>query len=129
MKYDAFDLNEVRAGAEVITRDGSDVRILCFDRNDKEYPIVGLIDNIHTASWSVGGSYSLGTTSSYDIFIKPKFKKVFHVVYEVLFNHDWGWEHEAFDSRDAAVEFQHNYLFDPYTHRNVAIFEQEVKVK
>lgn len=38
-----FDIEKAKQGAKVMTRDGHDVRILCFDRNSDEYPIVVLI--------------------------------------------------------------------------------------
>ncbi len=38
-----FDIEKAKQGAKVVTRDGRNVRILCFDRNSDEYPIVVLI--------------------------------------------------------------------------------------
>lgn len=40
-----FDLEAAKRGAAVCTRDGMEVRIVCFDRVDLEYPILGLRKN------------------------------------------------------------------------------------
>lgn len=40
-----FDLEAAKRGAAVCTRRGQDVRIVCFDRLDSVYPIVGLCRN------------------------------------------------------------------------------------
>lgn len=40
-----FDLELAKKGHPVCTRDGCKVRILCFDRKDKNYPICALIDD------------------------------------------------------------------------------------
>lgn len=37
-----FNLEEAKAGKPVCTRDGRKARIICFDRNDRYYPIVAL---------------------------------------------------------------------------------------
>lgn len=39
-----FDLEKAKAGAKVCTRDGREVRIVCFDRKST-YPIVALVRN------------------------------------------------------------------------------------
>ena len=36
-----FNLEEAKAGAPVCTREGNKVKILCFDRELTDYPIVG----------------------------------------------------------------------------------------
>lgn len=38
-----FDLEKAKAGASVCTRDGSRARIVCFDANNKRFPLVVLI--------------------------------------------------------------------------------------
>lgn len=39
-----FDLKLAKEGHPVCTRDGKDVRIICFDRKDELYPIIALIE-------------------------------------------------------------------------------------
>lgn len=38
-----FNLEEAKQGKSVCTREGKPARIICFDKNDKDYPIVALI--------------------------------------------------------------------------------------
>ena len=40
-----FDIEAAKAGKPVCTRDGRKVRILCFDAQNKDYPIVALVKN------------------------------------------------------------------------------------
>lgn len=40
-----FDLEAAKRGAAVCTREGMEARIVCFDRVDLEYPILGLRKN------------------------------------------------------------------------------------
>lgn len=40
-----FDVTKAKQGAKIVTRDGYNVRILCFDRNSDSYPIVALVQN------------------------------------------------------------------------------------
>lgn len=40
-----FNLEEAKAGKPVITRDGSEARIICFDMKNDLYPIVALIED------------------------------------------------------------------------------------
>lgn len=43
MKRNHFDLEAALAGAPVCTRDGKKARIICFDRMNRNYPIIALI--------------------------------------------------------------------------------------
>lgn len=38
-----FDVNKAKAGAKVVTKNGFDVRIVAYDREDKSYPIIALV--------------------------------------------------------------------------------------
>lgn len=40
-----FDLEKAKAGAKVVTRDGREVRIICFDRKAPVFKLVALINN------------------------------------------------------------------------------------
>lgn len=70
-----FDIEKAKQGAKVVTRDGHDVRILCFDRNSDEYPIVVLIqkkddgdDGVET--YTKNGKYvTAGDESDNDLMI------------------------------------------------------------
>lgn len=39
-----FDIELVKAGHPVCTREGNLVRIICLDRNSDKYPIIALVD-------------------------------------------------------------------------------------
>lgn len=39
----SFDLEAYKNGAKIKTRDGHEVRIICTDAKDKDYPIIGLV--------------------------------------------------------------------------------------
>lgn len=69
----------------IVTRDGRRVRIICTDRNHKEYPIVALVQTDYVESvWCYAkdginnGIYIRNTPSSRDLFFapEPKTKKV-----------------------------------------------------
>lgn len=40
-----FDLEAAKAGAKLQTRDGRQARIVCYDVNNKDYPLIVLITN------------------------------------------------------------------------------------
>lgn len=39
-----FDIEKAKAGTKVVTRSGEPVRVLCYDNDDKWYPIVAIVD-------------------------------------------------------------------------------------
>ena len=71
-----FDIEKAKQGAKVMTREGCDVRILCYDHKREDYPIVAEIipeDNSKEAHIEThtndGRYYSNGTLSENDLFI------------------------------------------------------------
>lgn len=71
-----FDLEKAKAGAPVITRNGSAARIICFDRADADtYPLVALlrlgegIDRVTTHTDQ--GRYCKEPGNDYDLFMGP----------------------------------------------------------
>ena len=79
-----FDLQEYLKNPDrkIVTRDGRSVRVICIDRNYKDFPIVALVQ-IDCAermySYMEDGMYLMsGTQSSRDLFFapEPKAKKV-----------------------------------------------------
>lgn len=71
-----FDLDEYISdpSKKVITRDGKDVRILCTDKKDENYPIVALIDTDNGEelySYTKRGTTVLGRYKSKDLFFAP----------------------------------------------------------
>lgn len=60
------------------TRVGHPVRILCTDRKDEAYPVVGLVlegDQEHLKSWTVDGAYYTGRTDDFDLIQVPQPRK------------------------------------------------------
>lgn len=43
----------------VQTRDGRKVRILCTDSDHPHYPVVGLVENISSGTWTLDGKYQI----------------------------------------------------------------------
>jgi len=76
MKRINFDIKyrpEIESGKyKVVTRDGRDVRIICWDKKGK-YPVVAIVKYYcgeeECFSFTNTGSYSSGTESDYDFFI------------------------------------------------------------
>lgn len=71
-----FDLELAKKKHPVQTRDGRSVRILCYDRDDKIYPIVGLVksknkekENIFT--FTLNGESSIHSFAQEDLFMSP----------------------------------------------------------
>ncbi len=72
-----FDIERAKAGEPVCTKKGEDVRILCCDKNDKNYPIVALVGQFDTIrDYTAGGNYySSDTLSMEDLMMKVEVKE------------------------------------------------------
>ena len=73
-----FNIDEAKAGKPVCTRDGRDVRLICFDfkTHRRDYPLVALIkdgDMETLSEYSVDGK-SIMKRSEYDLFMKTVVK-------------------------------------------------------
>lgn len=74
-----FDIEKAKQGAKIMTRDGHDARILCYDRNSEDYPIVVLVLRSNEdeyeeeiVSYTNDGKYYPDDESGYDLFIKEE---------------------------------------------------------
>lgn len=86
-----FNLSEYleNPSREIVTRDGSPVRIVCVNANiidyGNTYPIVALVkkeDNTDTlASFTNNGVYFVGEEADFDLFFKPTQKEGWTNVY------------------------------------------------
>lgn len=69
-----FDLEAAKAGAPVCTRDGEEVRIICFDRISRAFPILALrIDSDneeYTTSFTIDGRRFLTGTTDGDLVMR-----------------------------------------------------------
>lgn len=70
-----FDIEKAKQGAKIVTRDNENARIICYDRESEDYPIVALVMDTGAAESEIitytndGKYYDDGDTSSYDLFI------------------------------------------------------------
>lgn len=69
-----FDLDAAKRGAAVCTREGMKARIVCFDRIDSLYPIVGLCRNNDgsefVGSYTTDGRKFCSTTDDRDLMMR-----------------------------------------------------------
>jgi hypothetical protein len=52
-----FDLEKAKSGAEVVTKNGKQARILLFDRDNSIFPLVVIIDNKNVSYYTVEGKF------------------------------------------------------------------------
>lgn len=78
-KLEPFNSERAKAGEPVCTREGKCVKILCFDRNNKDYPIVALRDyNDEIMSYTCDGKSCIaGIISKDDLMMKVEVKETF----------------------------------------------------
>lgn len=78
-RLEPFDLERAKAGEPVCTRDGKDVRILCYDRNKDFYPIVALMGSDESLmTYTSNGKYNKAVESSNtDLMMKVETKEPF----------------------------------------------------
>lgn len=69
-----FDLDAAKRGAAVCTKYGMEVRIICFDRIDSIYPIVGLCrsndESEFVGSYTTDGRKFCSTTDDRDLMMR-----------------------------------------------------------
>lgn len=78
MKLKPFDLEAAKAGAPVVTRDGHKARIICFDTNDDDYPLVVLVaydEGEMPESYTIKGQYLLDSDHRLDLFMAPAMRR------------------------------------------------------
>ena len=74
-----FDIEKAKAGAKVVTRDGDNVRILCFDSKNANgtQPIIAEIDKIEDVmltTYAEDGTYLFNKSKSdYDLMIAEEY--------------------------------------------------------
>lgn len=85
-----FDLEKAKAGSPVCTRSGEKVRIICFDANNDQYPIIALAsvagENREIVySYTKEGRYFIGSEkSSKDLFMVEEKKEGWINLYSFL---------------------------------------------
>ena len=92
-KVKPFDLQKAKAGKPVCTRDGSNARIICFDRNDNT-PIVALIERVNGIEilqcFYNDGKCFHDSTSDNDLMMLPEKKEGWVNVYKTSINYECG---------------------------------------
>ena len=81
-----FDLQEYlkNPNRKIITRDGRDVRIICVNRIDKDYPVIALVlkKNVESVeSYTKDGKYINNKIYKHDLFFAPEKKEGWINVY------------------------------------------------
>lgn len=69
-----FNLEAAKAGKKVVTRDGRDVRIVCFDMQNESFPLVAIIKQeggheSHSSFTAQGRFHDDGEESDRDLFM------------------------------------------------------------
>lgn len=103
-----FDLEAAKAGKPVCTRDGRTVRILCFDAQNKDYPIVALVkneskDKEHVTSYRKDGSVNPYIQTKNDLMMVVEKREGWINLYRKGYNTETS--KEVFCSEEGAVEF------------------------
>jgi hypothetical protein len=75
-KLKPFDLEKAKQGAKVVTRDGRPVRIICWDRKGKHYPIVALVEEANVEeevieTYTLDGVCVIEQMHDLDLFMTP----------------------------------------------------------
>lgn len=71
-----FDLEKAKAGKPICTKNGRNVRIICFDRLG-DYPILGLVSEEHEEviySYNLLGRVFERIATNYDLFMRSEKK-------------------------------------------------------
>ena len=80
-----FNLELAKAGHSVCTRDGHDVRILCFDKKNSKYPIVALVNKEKEeviVNCGFNGEVRKSIFHPHDLFMKPTKKEGWINIYK-----------------------------------------------
>ena len=112
MKTKPFNIEEAKAGAKVVTRDGRNVRILCFDCKAGNEPIIAEIENPVTKTWFIeffdsDGKQGIDKLKDRDLFLvseeEEELTEFGYALYDVL------CEVEHDDEKSNAYELAKEY--------------------
>lgn len=81
-----FDLEKVKQGAKVVTRNGCPARIVDYNVKDKDYPILGLVyteGREDPFKFTIDGKFYLSQEDTFDLFIEEEVKERCMTYYEV----------------------------------------------
>ncbi len=65
-----FSLKKAKEGVEVVTKDGKSAKILLFDRDSKDFPLVVIIENKQVYYYTKEGKFYKDKPSDNDLKMK-----------------------------------------------------------
>lgn len=65
-----FDLEKASSGAEVITKSGKEAKILLFNRSNKTFPLVVILENKNVYYYTEEGKFYKDKPSDNDLIMK-----------------------------------------------------------
>lgn len=99
-----FDLEKAKAGHPVCTREGKDVRIICWDRKFGQYPIVALMfdedGDEYLECYTEEGFSCLDREDAIDLFLKDENRVAWTNIYHDGMGNPYN--DEFFDSEEGA---------------------------
>lgn len=114
-KLKLFDIEKAKAGAKVVTRDGRNVRIICWDRVDTTEPIVALVEchrygkmSEQVFTYTARGEYFLLGEHDLDLFIAPIVVERWVNVYKNTINRNENF-YVYYRSEQAALQHKDDY--------------------
>lgn len=97
-----FDIQKAKEGKPVCTRDGRKARIICFDKKEKDFPIVALIEGLdeqeYIGSRTKDGRIDVEKESIDDLMMLPEKKEGWVAVYPKGYLGD-----RAYQSKEDAI--------------------------
>lgn len=75
IKLVPFDLEKVKTGAKVVTRNGLSARIVDYKVNDKDYPVLGLVaieGKENSYKFTINGKFYINKDYALDLFIEEE---------------------------------------------------------
>ena len=103
-----FDIQKAREGKPVCTRDGRKARILCFDAQNKDYPIVALVknenkDKEYVTTYRKDGSVNPYNQNKNDLMMLPEKKEGWVNVYRDCDGANITKDDNIYSSKEAAI--------------------------
>ena len=102
-----FNLELAKAGHPVCTRDGKEIRIICFDRCKPNFPILALIkcDGIEEIiSYAIDGKYLFnGKSTEYDLMMATEKKEGWINIYK-RDGEDWRKIGYTYSTKEEAIK-------------------------
>ena len=99
-----FNLELAKSGHHVQTRDGRPARIICYDRKEKDYPIVALIEHNDgtetTVHYTIDGKFFIDGVDEYDLVMAPVKREGWINIYK-----DNSSGNKIYDTKEEATKY------------------------